>query len=209
VTLPQGDVRDRPLTVTYASTYQPQWGTLSFNLEYDNNMHGGANNDTVAYMSNRIGATQDFQVFRAGYTLVAPIAAGWSMGARMSAQYSPDALIPGEQFGLGGANSVRGIDERAITGDTGMETSLEVYTPDIGYNTRLLAFTDSGFVTRWDPQPGETAKDGIQSVGVGLRWTYKEAAAFALDYGLVTRGAIYPAIPTGSTRWHANLLMRF
>jgi len=51
-------------------------------------------------------------------------------------------LISGEQFGLGGADSVRGFEEREISGDDGIQLNLETHSPSFGPGLRPLAFAD-------------------------------------------------------------------
>jgi len=43
----------------------------------------------------------------------------WLISGVIDGQYSDEPLIIGEQFGLGGVTSVRGFEERAVTGDRG------------------------------------------------------------------------------------------
>ncbi|MBL8880785.1 MAG: DUF58 domain-containing protein, partial [Phycisphaerales bacterium] len=47
-----------------------------------------------------------------GATLALPVADDWQLRTRVNTQWTPDALVPGEQFGMGGAQSVRGYEER-------------------------------------------------------------------------------------------------
>ena len=87
-------------------------------------------------------------------------------------------LISGEQFGVGGANSVRGYNERDVSDDKGLQATAEVYTPNfaktlnIEGDIRALFFYDTGQVSRNLPQPGETTSSSISSFGVGIRLNY-------------------------------------
>jgi hemolysin activation/secretion protein len=38
--------------------------------------------------------------------------------------------VPGELFGVGGAQSVRGYEERELAGDSGLQASFEFTTPE-------------------------------------------------------------------------------
>ena len=76
----------------------------------------------------------------------------WQFRWGMSGQVTRDMLIPGEQFGIGGADSVRGFLEREIINDNGYRGTLELYGPDFGAKVpvagarmRALAFTDWGW----------------------------------------------------------------
>lgn len=204
-----GDVRSRPLSVAYTGNYEGSWGVNNFSVEFDHNISSGNHNDDEAYNANRVDARTDWNALRVNYTLGMPLYKGFALNVRVAGQFSSDALIQGEAFGIGGASSVRGAEERAVIGDSGASSSFEIYTPDLGANVRLLAFSDNGFVTRHDPVVGQSSRDQLQSLGVGLRWTYLQAAQFALDYGYITKGSQYPTIPSGTQRLHANLLYTF
>src|SRR5947199_213538 len=71
------------------------------------------------------------------------------MRAVANAQQTHHLLVPGEQFGMGGADSVRGYYERETASDVGRRFSLEGYGPDFGswigstWRARVLAFADA------------------------------------------------------------------
>jgi len=59
-----------------------------------------------------------------------------------------DVLISGEQFGIGGATSVRGTGERPLAADSGLFSTLEISTAELllacgrwASRTRLVAAT--------------------------------------------------------------------
>lgn len=209
VTVPGGDVRDRPLSATYVGTYSPNWGTLSLNVEYDRNIISGAYNDDTSYANNRFGATPDWDATRLVASVAVPLPHGWAISGIMRGQYSSEPLISGEQFGLGGAASIRGAEERAVTGDSGIAGTVEIYTPEIYTGLRLLGFSDNGYIERHDPIAGETGHETLQSVGFGLRYNWMNAAQVSVDYGYITHGAHYPSVPAGTSRVHANLTYTF
>jgi hemolysin activation/secretion protein len=105
----------------------------------------------------------------------------------MDGQYTEDALIQGEQFGIGGWNSVRGFLEREVASDRGFSGSLEFYTPNIAPrrigidNLRLLIFYDAGVVLRNDPVPGDITRQSIAGAGLGLRMSVKKNLAVRVD----------------------------
>ena len=208
-TAPGGDVRSRPVSATYVASYTPSWGTLSLNLEYDKNLNSGAYNTDASYSANRFGATNDWDALRLVGSVAVPFAHGWAFSSVVRGQYSSDPLIAGEQFGLGGAASIRGAEERAVTGDSGVAATVEIYTPELYTGLRLLGFSDNGYIERHDPVAGETSHETLQSVGVGLRYSWQNAAQVSVDYGYITHGSRYPSVPTGSSRVHANLTYTF
>ena len=108
----------------------------------------------------------------------------WQTRIAGNAQYSSDLLIPEEQFGAGGANTVRAYPERIIAGDKGFNTNLELYTPDLGVNyltnLRALIFWDEGKVYNF--VVGMPSSTEIASYGLGLRMAGKNAN-LKLDLG--------------------------
>src|SRR6185295_8975553 len=95
-------------------------------------------------------------------------------------QYTKDALVSGEQFGLGGPDSVRGYQLREVSNDRGYSTQAELYTPDFArkfglsdsYKARALAFYDWGSAQRNKAVAGDLVRDSISSIGLGVRLTY-------------------------------------
>jgi hemolysin activation/secretion protein len=97
--------------------------------------------------------------------------------------------VPGEQFGGGGAGSVRGFGERDVAGDSGIGANLELYTPNLcgdgNWQCRLLAFHDRAHVRRNHALAGELVRTSIASAGLGLRVMLSSQANLQLDYGRV------------------------
>jgi len=124
---------------------------------------------------------------------------------RMSFQYSDDLLIPGEQFGIGGIDSVRGFYEREVVGDRGYQGQAELYTPDVGNRVPLnglrvrgLAFYDWGAVRRNDSVFPEIPRQGISSTGLGVRVGWSNNVSLRFDYAWVLQTAA--ASPFGEKR---------
>ena len=116
----------------------------------------------------------------------------WQTRYGINSQFSGDLLLPSEQFGAGGASSVRGYPERIISGDQGYSVNLEIYTPELNKyldwpdsSLRTLLFLDMGKVSRNDaPLPaGVDATSSITGIGVGLRLTFKKDITLKLDMG--------------------------
>lgn len=103
--------------------------------------------------------------------------------AKVNGQYASGALIPAEQFGLGGDGSVRGYATREYLGDHGVSGTLEFRMPIIlGLVDRKtdmahapwdrlqgVAFFDAGYVKIEDPLPGEEPDKALYGAGVGMR----------------------------------------
>jgi hemolysin activation/secretion protein len=130
---------------------------------------------------------------------------GWRLRLGASGQATRDPLVPGERFGLGGAESVRGFEERALTGDRGYRGTLEFHTPDFGASA--LAFFDWGAVRRKQPAPGESVAPGVSSAGVGLRLRRSARLDLRLDWAWVLDPGA--ARERGDSRVHASLSFDF
>jgi hemolysin activation/secretion protein len=149
------------------------WG-LGAGLHH-NPRWGGARTDAASFEAVRPGAEPRYTALRVNGFAGAPVFEEWTLQARMALQWTDDALVPAEQFGIGGANTVRGFDERELTGDRGVFASVELLTPAWGGDAvpglQLLVFADAGRVTALRGAqclPGSSSC-GLASAGVGAR----------------------------------------
>ncbi len=206
------DVRSRPLTLAYQGRYQSQHLSASLYGSYVVNTGGGNRNNQVTYTLARAGAVSDWDLFRLGGEARLGLSSNWEARLMLDAQLSHDALIPGEQFGLGGMNSVRGFEERALAADSGARLSAEIWTPPVSFipGLRLLAFLDNGYKDLEVATPGETSGDLIASAGLGARWRWRQYLSLSLDYGHVLNHAQQLAGgDRGNVKWHFNLLFKY
>jgi hemolysin activation/secretion protein len=152
------------------------WGgslSLQTNLR-----RSGTDSDTAAFESVRSGARPGYALLRVGANGQWPLDERWSLRSRLAAQYTRDALVPGEQFGLGGASSVRGYEERELAGDQGATLSIELLRsllPAAGEGGGLmlqgLAFVDAGRARNNQGTPCLDLRNGcnVAAWGAGLR----------------------------------------
>ena len=169
---------------------------------------GGTHGDAKSFADARPGASQRYTVLRTQVHGGVALPADWRLSLRVSGQMSNDALVAGEQFGIGGAQSVRGYTEREFGGDIGAQAALELLAPNLGPSMfqqasaelRGLAFVDGGWVHNRLGLPcrnggasgGGTSSDcSLASVGLGLRlnwaqWQARLDLARALNAGALT-----------------------
>ncbi|MGI9133331.1 MAG: ShlB/FhaC/HecB family hemolysin secretion/activation protein, partial [Rhodoferax sp.] len=212
------DRGSRPQTLGYTAREEADTSAFNYNAEVAVNLPGSNGNTLEAYQADdaRI-STVRWSALRLGANYLKAFGSGWMWNLRGQLQYSPDALIAGEQFGLGGATSVRGTGERVMSGDSGLLASFELTTPELRSGLRMLAFLDAGRLTNNNAElssSGKVASDQLASAGMGLHY-----AAGTLDltaqWGRVLSGGIQPAggsssIPkTGDEKLHVNLTARF
>jgi len=208
--------RSRPLTLSYAVRHEAEGHFLAYNMDVALNLPGGSGNDAAAYTSEdpRVVSSR-WRALRGGLSYAMSLPAQWQFVARTQFQHSNQTLISGEQFGLGGAGSVRGVPERALSGDRGALVSMELTSPELAKGLRWAAFVDGGWLSNVAPvsstRPGS---DQLASVGLGLRYA---TTGFVLtaDYARVVTGSVVPltlnpsAPKRGDQKLHLNLLARF
>jgi hemolysin activation/secretion protein len=126
-----------------------------------------------------------------------PLWKGFQVGTRLSAQYSPTALISNEQFSIGGLDTVRGYLEADQFGDYGAAGTLELRSPSLlpaasRMHLTLFVFGDAGIVRLSDALPGQALSADLSSAGAGLRFASFPGIEAALDwaYPLVSSNRI-------------------
>ena len=177
------DVRTRPWSLQYGGDYTFERSKVAFYLGYLHNLPGGGNNNDAIYSAARSGAVRDWEAVRYGASLIMALPRDWSLNVDWIGQYAAEPLVAGEQFGLGGVDSIRGFGERVITGDSGNRLRLAVWTPQLAKSIRLLGFLDAGQVDIEQPAVGQIDNETLISLGLGLRWQWHEQWNASLDYG--------------------------
>jgi hemolysin activation/secretion protein len=201
------NVRSRPFTVRYQGDYRGQRVQANASFTYTVNTGGGDNNDAHSYDAARAGSETQWDVFRYDARLTIALPLDFRATTIFEGQIAGEALIPGEQFGVGGVNSVRGFEERAVTGDNGQRLSFELWLPPLPGDVRVLGFVDAGHADRRRPQPDELHHELIVSTGFGLRWQWQQQIALAFDYGHYVEEA--SEREAGGIKWHVSLSYRY
>jgi hemolysin activation/secretion protein len=188
------DVTVHPLSLTYAGTLTMDRINAGFYLADLQNLPGswGVKDTPADFEKARAGAPTNYTIFRYGANLSYAIGADWQARVLVNGQYTNDPLVPGEQYGIGGATTVRGFSERQFSNDQGYSGNVEIYTPDLSrlfgvtaFQSRLLVFYDRGYVSRKDPLPGDTVSTEIAGIGPGLRITDGKRFSLSVDCGFV------------------------
>jgi hemolysin activation/secretion protein len=110
--------------------------------------------------------------------------------ARISAQLAGTNLLPSEQFSIGGAGSVRGYEERILSGDGGYSATHEVIQtlPAVSLGKTLPKLNLSGAFF-WDygrtiikhPLIGESKAAYVASCGIGIRMSVAHYLSASAD----------------------------
>jgi hemolysin activation/secretion protein len=149
--------RSREQVLAARSTFS--WGIDAF----DATIHGGdlPDGDFFSWLgqlqwARRLGETDNQLVFR------------------LQGQYASDALLPLEQFALGGLYSVRGYRTNQLVRDQGYSASVELRVPvlrreDGAPMLQIVPFVDTGGA--WYKNRGDTPDPTtLTSAGLGLRF---------------------------------------
>lgn len=208
------DYTTQPLALGYLGKWSEPGRQINFNLGGSVNIPGGPDSSAADFAAARVGADNRYLIWRAGADVNQQLPGNWQLRAALEAQQASEPLVSGEQFGLGGHDSVRGFNERAVSGDRGWRGSLELYAPDLGGKIgqsaglsglalRPLVFLDAGRSTRVKPQAGESAGESIASAGLGLRFGHGGKLSGLLDWGRVINGG--GGVDDGDSRFHFSL----
>ncbi len=116
---------------------------------------------------------------------------------RATGQLGSYKLLPSEQLGFGGYDSIRGYDMRAANGDSGYILNFEYRSkPIIGCcndnqtSLTLLTFVDLGQQYAWGgyhPVFNTPDKEFLASTGIGLRYLIDPNCSLRVDYGYPLR----------------------
>lgn len=209
------DITVHPVSATYSAQLRQEQREFGLYLGVFQNIPGGNDGTDDVFKASRADARAAYRQWRAGGVLSTSFQKDWQFRLKFDAQYTRDALIAAEQFGLGGAESVRGFNERYTSNDKGYRSNWEIYTPELGtmmgFETaklRLLTFYDTGHVVRNNPQPGELESVSLDSVGLGMRMNYGTNFTIRADFAQVLHDGTQSGVPAGRThnnRWHITM----
>jgi len=187
------DITVRPLSLAYTGKLSRVGSDLAAYVAFSRNLPGGADGDQDAFDRQRPGANAKYSIWRYGAAYTQSLPADLLVRIVFDAQRASDPLVPGEQFGMGGANNVRGYYEREVANDNGRRVSLEGYSPDFGasissgWRARALVFADAA--KGYDVEPIRVPDNSLASVGLGLRVSRGKSLSVRLDWARVTKAA--------------------
>lgn len=151
-----------------------------------------ASHNSVAFNTIRTGTSPDYAYFRASYERAVNIDTNddWQLTFRGVGQASTERLLFSETLGVGGFDTVRGYDQRTLSGDHGWLASFEVgprprnlcIDSHVG-RLRYYSFVDMGDSYIEDVLPGENANQFLYSTGVGMQLSVGQDLSLRMDYG--------------------------
>lgn len=205
------DITVHPISIGYAGLKRMTASEWSFNASLARNIPGGNDGKASDFQATRFGANENYTILRYGTSFSHAFRNEWQARIAYMGQYTKDALVPGEQFGIGGVDTVRGYLPREAANDRGYATQLELYTPNfsdkVGLNdkwrSRLVGFYDFGSVSRNDALPGELAGKYLASTGVGLRMAFGKTVSLRMDLAQILKA--HGTRQTNEQRLNASL----
>ena len=205
-----------PFLVQYSATTQDSKGQTQYGLSGNFAMRGILGNSEAEFRNRDASRNADANYFylRGDISRLQNLPKGWSIFAKLDAQWTRNVLISNEQYSAGGAESVRGYLESESTGDNGMRVSLEGRTPFLGSflsdeKKKIfdefygLAFLDYASLTVRDAAPDQRDKFELASTGLGVRVKAWKKLNLALDLAYPLKEG--PNTKKGDVRTHFNL----
>lgn len=181
----------RPVDIQYAGAYRRASQETSYSIGLHQNLPGGSDGGPPAFESARAGARPGYLIWRYRISHNRSFANDWQLRVAFNGQATRDRLVAGEQFGIGGIDSVRGFLEREVRGDQGYRGTVEGHSPELaglterfsGHKLRGVLFYDWGRASRTDPSGPN--RQSIAAAGFGLRLSAGSNLSIRLDYAFV------------------------
>ncbi|MCB1107440.1 MAG: ShlB/FhaC/HecB family hemolysin secretion/activation protein, partial [Chlamydiia bacterium] len=191
------------LTYQYQGLFGWEWGT--FDAEFylsPIRMFTHQNKGDYSLLSPK--AIPQYWYFILGWQKTFALPHCMNIDIRLKGQYANQNLLPSEQLGLGGFDTVRGYREREVNGELGILANLEFRSPYFSLmkfrslcqsNTscdcsdtikdalRFLAFIDYGFAERKHFVKGEKNAQYLIGVGPGLQYVIDPYLNLTLYWG--------------------------
>jgi hemolysin activation/secretion protein len=154
-------------------------------------------------LASRAGADNDFYRLNGSFARLQPFSTVFSALLRCSGQWGSDRLLAGEEWLLGGVNSVHGYAPGEESGKKGYSVSLALRASPLKQRELLTlsAFLDHGYAWQKSGSPAGSEGRSLTGAGVGLSSTVDLAvpAEFRLDVG-------WPLDPRGNARNESPVL---
>ena len=182
--------------LSYQNSLVDDWGSTSGSASIFLSPGGMTNYDnTAAYQTQRAGAQANYAYEQYTLNRVTHLPMDFSWTVRGLLQVSNENLLPSEELGLGGYQTVRGYQEREVNGDHGFLLSTEVATPPVSLaelfgvtavkdQLQFLGFVDYGGTGLYQQTPSDVnPSSNLLGVGPGVRYAINPYLSVRFDYG--------------------------
>lgn len=104
---------------------------------------------------------------------------------RLSSQMTTRSLVAGEQFTIGGPDTVRGYPTAEFSGDNGLVVSVEAgLSPQNMDGLQVVFFLDHGLIRVKKPTIGQDDEANLTGLGIGLRANLPKKFSLLIDIGV-------------------------
>lgn len=110
--------------------------------------------------------------------------------AQLDLQYSPNTLLPSDQFAIGGGQSLRGYRQNVLLADNGFRFSVEdritLMRDEAGLpSVQIAPFLDLGAAVNTKNNPNSLSQNQnvLAGIGIGFLWDPRPDFSIRLDYG--------------------------
>lgn len=177
-------------------------------------------NADAPFQASRAGSRARYVYGKLELNRTTVLPAGFVLANLLTVQQSDANLLPSEQLGFGGHDTVRGYDTRVFNSDSGFIVTAEVRTPalpalssltaleGVSDSWQALAFVDYGAGSSHLRLPGERAETRLLGAGPGIRYTVSTYVSFRADYGWQLLNEAEAARRYAS-RSHLGLVIRY
>lgn len=197
----------RPIGLTFSASLEEPEVQRSFSVGYFRNYFFGGENTTAQYQLANANADVGFDMIKFNASWSGLMFPNWRYTAKLDGQFTDFALISGEQFGAGGVYSVRGFEERVLSGDSGLRQSFELIGPDWSKQLpftlerlRMVFFAEAAQV-RLNAAFNTAIEPHIASFGAGLRFAFTPEQQINLDLARVVSGV--------ASQPHGDVMLHF
>ena len=197
------------LTAGYKASVSDDWGVTSGEaggFYSPGNVSGWNTTKQFNQVVTNSCASYVYGNFNFNRTFLLPY--NFTLSGNFNGQLASTVLMPSEQYGIGGYNTVRGYDERSANGDQGYIVNAELRSPPgsifkvfgnqtVDDSLQFIGFFDYGYVEDIKPPPGATEPTiYLMSCGPGLRYSIDRFVNVRFDWGFQLHEA-----PLFSTKW--------
>lgn len=190
-----------PFSANYSATYAPTGSVTQLDAGVTLHVRGLGSTSTD-FDDSRFGAGGAFIHFNGDLSHTHDLPAGLQIFGKIQGQIADQPLVAGEQFSVGGLDTVRGYLEGQVPGDNAFTTSLEFRSPSViswlGQKSgewRFYIFSDDGWVTLNSPLPQQASRFSLESLGLGSRIQVLDHLSGSID-------AAEPLTTQSTTRAH-------
>jgi hemolysin activation/secretion protein len=185
------------LVLGYSGNYERN----ALRLDFTGNLYWSpgkwiADQTNADYASLRPGAVNHWLYFRGSFVYLQRLPNFFSLSLLAAGQVSTQPLLPSEQFGLGGYDTVRGYEQREVNKDDSILLSAEARSPGLPLakwikptckipdGLQFVIFLDYGWGINIDKIPGTDKTDYLIGAGPGIRYTLEPYLTLRLDWGI-------------------------